>query len=246
MNRKKGKEYSRALPEILDVHGRMRIARQIYSVLKMHLKDTKGLRCLDFGCSSGVISSYLSDYFESMDAVDVDEEAIVVAKRTYKKKNLKFYSIQGEETKFKDNYFDVVICNQVYNFVDSSPKLVKEIHRVLKPGGICFFSARNKYAFFEPQYNLPFLSWLPESIALKYMKLFGKGDIFFGKRYLSYWGLLKLVNAFKIHDYTTKVLKAPGEYGFTKLEKYAPITRLIPRFLLPIVPNYIWILEKEK
>lgn len=36
---------------------------------------------------------------------------------------------------FKENSFDVVFCNHVMEHVDSDIKAMKEIHRVLKPGG---------------------------------------------------------------------------------------------------------------
>ena len=60
------------------------------------------------------------------------------------------------KTDFKDEYFDIIIANQIYEFVDSDKELMKELYRLLKTGGVCFFGARNKYAIIEAQYNIPF------------------------------------------------------------------------------------------
>jgi SAM-dependent methyltransferase len=121
---------------------------------------------------------------------------------------------------------------------------MSEIYRLLKPGGVCYFGARNKYAIIEPQYNLPFLSWLPKIIANKLVVLTNRGQEFVGD-YRSYYGLRKLVEKFEIHDFTLKILADPGKYNFVKLSKYKKVLKFIPfRFVTPFIPNYIWILEK--
>lgn len=239
------KFYSQGVPRILDEAERLRIARQIMGVLRANLGKTKNLSCLDVGCSSGVITNFLASYFKSVVGIDVDEPAIKLAQKNYQKQNLKFYQVSDEKIKFADASFDVVVCNQVYNFVDNPPLLMSEIYRVLRPGGICFFSARNKYAIWEPQYNLPFLSWLPAPLAETYLKLTGRGNKFFGKNYLSYWGLRKLVSRFRVEDYTARILENPGKYGFIKLKKYSFFARFLSDVALPLIPNFIWILEKQ-
>lgn len=227
------KYYSLGVPKILDDKERLRIAKQIWGVLSDKLENTKKLICLDVGSSSGVIDNFLSNYFKKVVAVDIDENAINLAKSKFKKNNLKFILGNIEGLVFKNNSFDVVICNQVYNFVDNPKKMINEIYRVLKPGGICYLGARNKFAFIEPQYDLPFGSWIPSILP-------------FGKNYMSSGELQKLVEKFKIDDYTVKILKNPKKYGFLRLQKYSSIARYFPIGLLyDLVPNYIWILNKN-
>lgn len=237
--------YSQGVPKILDRKERLRVAKQIIGVLKVHLGQTGNLSCLDVGCSNGIITRELANHFNKAVGVDVDKDAISWAKKNLKKNNLQFYKMSVQDLKWPDNSFNVVVCNQVYNFVDNPQKLIKEIHRVLKPGGVCFFAARNKYAIIEPQYNLPFLSWLPSSITGFIVRLTGKGNYYFGRNYLSYWGLKKLVSILKVHDYTLKILENPGKFGFLKLTKYGIIGKFMPELFLLAVPNYIWILEKR-
>lgn len=238
------KYYSEEVPVILDYQGRLEIARQIDGVLKNILDNPKKLKCLDVGCSSGVISYYLSDKFREVIGVDIDEKAIKYAVKNFQKKNLKYLKMDGEDLDFKDQVFDVVICHQVYNFVENPQKLMNEIHRVLKKGGVCYFSGRNKYAIMEPQYKIPFLSWIPPYLAKYVVKTSGRGSDFFGKNYMSYTELCKLLSIFKIEDLTIKIIKDPDKYCFKKLERFKLVASLLPKSIVSLIPNYIFILKK--
>ena len=228
------KYYSDEVPKILDVDKREQIGNQILKVLKIHCKNLSNLRVLDYGCSIGVISNIISKKAKSVVGIDVDRKAITIARKKFKRSNLKFEMTSGNKTKYVEGSFDIIVANQIYEFVDDDVKLMKEICRLLKVGGVCFFGARNKYAIIEAQYNIPFLSWLPFEI-----------PGFVGK-YRSYYGLLKLVKNFTIHDYTSRILIDPVKYGFDGLSKYSWIFKFLPlKLLMPFIPNYIWILEKK-
>lgn len=228
------KYYSDEVPKILDVVKRKRIGNQIFRVLKIHCKNLSNLRVLDYGCSTGVISDIISKKTRSVVGIDVDKKAITMARKKFKRSNLKFKMTNCIKTDFKDEYFDIIIANQIYEFVDSDKELMKELYRLLKTGGVCFFGARNKYAIIEAQYNIPFLSWLPFQV-----------PGFVGK-YRSYFGLKSLAKNFTIHDYTSNILLDPVKYGFDKLEKYKWLFKILPlKLIISLIPNYIWILEKK-
>lgn len=44
-----------------------------------------------------------------------------------------------EKTDFKDNTYDVVLCNGMYECVEDPQKMVNEVMRILKPGGKAIF-----------------------------------------------------------------------------------------------------------
>lgn len=228
------KNYSQGIKKILDIKGREKIARQIMGVLGNEIEYPKGLKLLDVGSSSGVISNYLADYFGRVTAIDSDEPALKIAQKAYIKKNLEFILMDAERMQFPDKSFDVVVCNQVYNFVAHPQKLVDEIYRVLKPGGKVFFSARNRWGLIEPQYNIPLGSWLPWLLP-------------FGKNYMGFPELKELVRKFEIHDLTIEILKKPEKFGYFGLAKWKELSNLLPlKLFLPIIPNFIWILKKPE
>ncbi|HWY34259.1 MAG TPA: methyltransferase domain-containing protein, partial [Nitrosopumilaceae archaeon] len=227
------KYYSLGVPKILNDRERLRVAKQIWGVISDKITNSKKLTCIDVGSSGGVIDNFLANYFKSVIGIDIDENAIGIAKNKFKKGNLKFVVGNIEKLNYQNNSVDVVVCNQVYNFVDNPKRLMNEIYRVLKSGGICYFGARNKFAFMEPQYDIPLGSWIPFLLP-------------FGKNYMSFRHLKKLVDKFEIDDYTFKILKNPKKYGFLKLEKYSPIAKYFPvNLLYDFIPNYIWILTKN-
>ena len=88
---------------------------------------------------------------------------------------------------FGDESFDIVICSHVYEHVPDPERMFDQIHRVLKPGGVCYFSAGNRLMWNEPHYDLPLLSVLPRPLAHLYIRLAGKADRYHEK-HLTYWG----------------------------------------------------------
>lgn len=243
--------FSALRPSILEREGRLRVARQIQAVLDDHLKPT-GLadrRVLDIGCSSGVITSFLANFSGPVVGIDVDTEALRLAREESKQSNLDFMFMNGSTLEFPSESFDVVICNQVYYWLDDPDRFMAEVYRVLKPGGACYFASVNKYALWENQYRLPLLSFLPKRLADVYVRAAGKGERF-GCRYLSFWELRHLCRNFIVHRYTAKVLKDPMKYAFTRLSTVKLVLNALPvrlyELLEPLSPNFIWVLEKPR
>ena len=50
---------------------------------------------------------------------------------------------------FPDKTFDVVICTQTNEHLPGAQTMHKDISRVLKPGGICYFAAGNRITLME-------------------------------------------------------------------------------------------------
>lgn len=243
MKKNYAKNYSQLVPKILNEQHRLRIATQIMGVLHAYLGETRKLSCLDVGCSNGIITNYLAKYFYMVTGIDVDSMAIKNARSSSKTKNVSFFEMSAERTSFKDKSFDIVVCNQTYEFVNNQDALVVEIFRILKPGGVCFLGAHNRLTFLESQSGLPLLHFLPERIANIIASFFNK--IYYPANYLTLWDLRKLFKKFIIHDMTILILKNPQKYCYYSLSKYSFFIKFLPvQLIYPILPNYIWILEK--
>ena len=233
---------------MFDQTGRLRKARTMVSVLQHHLGATLStLSLLNLGGSTGIIDSHLAEHFLSVTSIDIDQQAITYAQANFSRKNLQFAVGDAMAIAYPDNYFDIVICSQVYEHVPNATQMMNEIHRVLKPGGICYFAAGNRLMWNEPHYNLPLLSVMPHFMADIYLKLLGKGTQYY-ERHLTYWGLSELVTAFKKHDYTTQILQNPEhfsiEYMLNTGSKKAKLAAWIAKHMIWLVPGYIWLLEK--
>src|SRR5262249_31082787 len=155
-----------AREKMYDVEGRRQKADKVLAVLRDHFGSLEQLRALDVGCSTGIMASYYAEALGHVTGIDIDEEAIAHARRSYPRENLDFEARDGLDTGLYASSFDVVTCAHVYEHVPESSRLLAEIHRVLKPGGVCYFAATNRLNLIEPHYGrLPFLSWMPRLLA---------------------------------------------------------------------------------
>lgn len=206
------------------------------------------LRVLNVGGSAGAIDNFLADYFEHVVGVDIDAGAIEHARRHFSKENLDFFVADALALPFKQESFDVVVCSHVYEHVPDPVVMFADIHRVLKPGGICYFSAGNRLMWNEPHYNLPLLSVVPRPVAHVYIRLSGRAE-YYHEKHLSYWGLRKLVHQFKVHDYTRHLIERPEEFETSYMvppgSLKSKLAIALARIAYWAVPGYIWVLEKR-
>ncbi|KPK33080.1 MAG: hypothetical protein AMK70_09735, partial [Nitrospira bacterium SG8_35_1] len=136
---------------VFDRERRERKAETIRAVLQDFLKnDLSSMPLLDVGSAAGFIDNYLADHFAKVVGLDIDQEAVNFAQKSFQKKNLAFKVADGMEIPFPDNEFNIVLCTHIYEHVPDAQVLMKEISRVLKPGGICYFAAGNRLSLMEP------------------------------------------------------------------------------------------------
>lgn len=220
-------------------------ADKIIVVLQDFLGDLSGLRCLDIGCGRGIIALRLADVFGFVVGVDLELSELREAWLGKQRVNLRFVHADGSHLPFPSGCFDVVVCAQVYEHVQDQKALASEIWRTLRTGGVCFFSGPNRWAMVEEHYWLPFLSWLPGPLADRYVHFF-RGQPRYDIWPLSYWRLRSMWRDFWIYDYTVPMLKSPERFRLSM--KALRILRYVPagilKFLLPVVPNYNWVLVK--
>ncbi len=239
--------YSSLHPEMYKSDIRILKANKILSILEDYLADLSNLELLDIGCAGGYTSFVLSEKFKKVTAIDIDCKAIEYAKNNFAKDNITYQLNNLMDLDFKQESLDVIICSHVYEHVPDSQILMDKIYWLLKPGGICYFAAPNRLMLVECHYNLLFLSYLPKWLANYYVRLSNKGTQYY-ENVLTIWGLKKLVSKFEIIDYTSKIIKNPERYNALDMLvkgtfKYI-ISNIIVRYLLFIVPTYIWLLKK--
>ncbi len=244
-------KFTELFPEDLtyDKESRIKKAKKIVAVLKDAITKTSDKKCLDFGCSLGYITGYLGRHFSKVIGIDVDDYAVKKAKIINKFPNVFFFISQENKVPFLDNFFDVVVFNQIYEHVENPSAIVSEIKRVLKPGGVCYFGARNKLGIFDGHYSLPFLSWLPKNIANLYIKL-ATGKREYDIRLYTLSGLSKLVRDFEKDDYTLRIINNPKKYNaidaIPNIIGINKVIHLLSQLFYYFIPNYIWILRKSK
>ena len=101
-----------------------------------------GSRVLDIGCGEGSLLRRFEGKFEELYGLDVAPSCLREAEQKVKEfcpaevSKFSFTEANADEClPFPDDYFDVVTCIAVIEHVFDVFFLVKEVHRVLKPGG---------------------------------------------------------------------------------------------------------------
>jgi SAM-dependent methyltransferase len=240
--------FSKNSPYVYDTDNRERKARTMLAVLDDFLdKPLSECDVLNVGGSAGAIDNFLADHAARVVGIDIDDDAINHAQEKFTKDNLEFQVADALNLPFDESSFDVVICSHVYEHVPDPVQMFEEIHRVLRPGGICYFSAGNRLMWNEPHYNLPLLAPIPRPLAHIYIRLAGKAD-FYHEKHLTYWSLKTLVSKFSRSDYTVRLIKEPAkfqtEYMLPTGSMKARIARMVASWFYWALPGYIWVLQK--
>ena len=168
-----------------------------YPELKSEFRDC---RVLDVGCGHGVVSLSLAPRVRSVLGIDPSTQSIEKAKAEAELKGIKnarFLAMSAYDLDVAEKY-DVVILSDVLEHVPDQPKLLQKCIEQIAPGGVLYVNTPNKWFPIEPHFNLPFLSWLPKSLANRYAQAFS-GDGYQGYHLLSYRQFTNLLDSFQIN-----------------------------------------------
>lgn len=137
-------------------NGRDAKAAKIAAVLSAALdrNELSGLDVLDLGSGSGHIAARLAESNRVI-AADLENQLQVSAPQ------LRFALLANDKLPFEDGSFDVAILNFVLMYVPAPLVTLKEIRRVLRPGGICYVALPNRLFPIDPHVHLPLVSYLP-------------------------------------------------------------------------------------
>lgn len=100
-------------------------------------KELAGKRVLDIGCGTGWSTENLARMGANVSAIDLTDTAIELTKRRFALYGLSADIQVGdaETIPYPDNTFDYVLVWGVIMHTPDTEGAIKEIHRVLKPGG---------------------------------------------------------------------------------------------------------------
>jgi SAM-dependent methyltransferase len=119
-----------------------------YCEIAFRLKDSK--RVLDVGAGSGLLLSLLYELGHECYAIDVNDLPKMYAPEIFsgKKIDFKICNVEVDDMPYPDNYFDAVVCSETLeHFIHSHLNAAKEMHRVMRSGGICIITAPNAVSF---------------------------------------------------------------------------------------------------
>ena len=96
-----------------------------------------GEKVLDAACGTGIVARLALEHVGSEGSVtglDLNPEMIAVA-RKISPTEISWCEASVEEIPFPDDTFDVILCQISFQFVNDKLKALREMYRVLRPGG---------------------------------------------------------------------------------------------------------------
>lgn len=112
-------------------------------------KNLKGLEVLDMGCASGWYSEQLIKAGCHVTAVDASPTMVeITRKRLQGQANVIQANLEKPMDFAKSQSFDIVLASLMIHYLDDWPQLMKEVSRILKPGGLFIFSTHQPQSTF--------------------------------------------------------------------------------------------------
>lgn len=153
--------------------------------------DFNNKRVLDFGCGNGAQTIEFLDAGCKIIAVDIDRHdlsTLIEKLQMHADSSIVPVQYDGHSLPIPSESIDIVMSFEVMEHVTDECQALREIYRVLKPGGEMILSVPNKAWIFEthganlpllPWNRVPFFSWMPRAIHARFAKarIYRKQDI---------------------------------------------------------------------
>jgi 2-polyprenyl-6-hydroxyphenyl methylase / 3-demethylubiquinone-9 3-methyltransferase len=106
----------------------------------------EGKTALEVGCGGGILCEEIARIGFITTGIDPAQQSVITASKHASENGLKITYINGtgEKLPFPDNTCDIVLCCDVLEHVQDLPKVISEISRVLKPGGVFLYDTFNR------------------------------------------------------------------------------------------------------
>lgn len=110
----------------------------------------RGQRLLEVGCGIGTDLVRFAKGGARVTGVDLSQTAIDLARKNFELNGVNAEELvagNGEALPYADASFDVVYGHGVIQYTADAPRLIRELHRVLKPGGTGLFMVYNRVSW---------------------------------------------------------------------------------------------------
>ena len=115
--------------------------------IKKHSKLDASINAIDVGCGGGILAESLASCGAITTGIDLAPQSIEVAKlHLYESMlSVNYECIElGDKAKVMPESFDILTCMEMLEHVPCPEYIIHECAKLLKPGGMAFFSTLNR------------------------------------------------------------------------------------------------------
>lgn len=113
-------------------------------ILELAPNSNGSPKVLDVGCGGGFLSNYLAKEGLSVTGIDLSESSLAIATRKDETRTVNYIKANAYEMPFEDGSFDVITSTDFLEHVDEPKRVLREVARCLKTGGLFFFHTFNR------------------------------------------------------------------------------------------------------
>ena len=106
---------------------------EMYKKIRKAIQNKK---VLELACGTGLISNHVAEVSKAYIATDFAENMLIQAQKKKTSDNLHYMKADASALPFENKSFDVVIISNALHVIPNPEKVLSEIARVLKTGGI--------------------------------------------------------------------------------------------------------------
>lgn len=116
----------------------------------------KRKRLLEVGCGVGIDLVRFAKHGAIVTGIDLADVAVDLARKNFQRRGVPgdFRTMNGEDLQFPDQSFDVVYAHGVLQYTNDPARMIREIHRVLTPGGAAILMVYNRYSWLNAMSKL--------------------------------------------------------------------------------------------
>lgn len=163
--------------------------------LLQHFGHRPPMSVLDLGCGMGaLVASLRSQGYDAFGCDIAGSKASAFVADTDTENRLRPIELHPYRLPFDDAQFDCVLSSQVLEHVMDYESTFREIHRVLKPGGISLHTFPSRYGLIEPHVLVPLASIIQNRL------------------WLQLWALLGIRNQFQTGKRASEVARLNNDY----------------------------------
>jgi ubiquinone/menaquinone biosynthesis C-methylase UbiE len=131
------------------------------------------LDVVDVGCGAGAQAMAWAQHGHRARGIDVSAPLVELAGKRAAEASLaaEFYLGSATKLPFADGSSDVVLVSELLEHLSDWEACVNESLRVLRPGGVIYFSTTNRLCPKQQEFALPLYSWYPASLKKRCEKL---------------------------------------------------------------------------
>ncbi|HDL01042.1 MAG TPA: class I SAM-dependent methyltransferase, partial [candidate division Zixibacteria bacterium] len=121
--------------------------RRLNCTIELIKKSKSSKNLLDLGCGQGHFTDKIKKEFSNYNVFGLDYSISAIEYADTNFKNIDFVVANAYNPPYCDEYFDIIILNNIWEHVPDPLNLLQSINRIIKPNGQLVISTPSRYRF---------------------------------------------------------------------------------------------------